>query len=703
MRSSISFTTTILAAFILMSVIAAAGTTSQRPDRAAAALLDRHVAAIGGHEAWSAIETIRTVSEVETFGMKRRSTRIEERSSGRFLTSSSGPEGTLEMGFDGTSVWRRAPWGKGVLPDNDWQGRILRGWRERQIAFWRESGKEFRSASDETIDGRKYHVIETTEPDESEIETLVRYYFDAKTHLLDRTVKGNPGSSLQATTIFSDYRKVGSVRVPHQIVSENPQARSVTRLLEWEANVAIPAGHFRFDAGEPDFSAIPELQGIDLSKARVFRPGDANLPPDVAKMIEQAQKEGATGTTTISRSRTAGDPGGDLADASKLEAFNAVWNTINDTYWDPTFGGRDWKEIGERYRPRVLAASDSKELHEILNEMVNQLGETHFRVLPPEKTRTVGSSRPLPGTVGMSYRGIDGQLVVTKVDVGQPAEAAGILPGFVVHRVNGRLIAELAAELIEREPVLALRPDAAMQRAVAVAIGGDAGEAVEIEFLDRDDVPFATKLTRAARSLGTMNRLEFESRWLEEDRIGYMRISSFFGNAAERVAGAVEEMQNAETIIVDLRGNGGGAGDLAPTIAAMFAREPGTLGVSQLRHGTREFDYAPAAGAFTGELIILVDGGSASTSEVFAGGLQESGRATVIGTTTRGGVLPSLAALLPTGGALQHVISDFRTPKGVVLEGRGVFPDVEVGVSRADLIGNHDPILARALEVATIN
>jgi carboxyl-terminal processing protease len=660
-------------------------------------VLSRYVASIGGGKAWAEIRNIRTTSETETFGIKRRITRLEEPHTGRFHASSEGPEGVYETGFDGEAVWRHAAWGSGVLAENDWQGQIMRRWRERQVRSWRLDPSAYRSAPDETVDGKRYRVVATTQPDEAGKDTLVRHYFDPATGLLERTVRGNPGNALQATTIYSDYRRVNRVKVPFSTISENPQSRSVTTLLTWEANVDVPESRYSYQklaaaAGAPDPKAI------DPSRTRVVRPGDPALPPDVAKLIEDARKANPGAVTTVIRS--AEPASAELSDSLRRETFDMVWNTINESYWDPTFGGRNWQAIGETYRPRAMAARDSKEFHELLNEMVNQLGQTHFRVLGPDRTRTIGSTRALPGTLGLSHRTIDGQLVITSVEEGQPAAMGGIEPGFVITHVNDRAVAELQAELIEREPVLALRPDAALSRAVALQIGGDAGGAVELTFLDRDDRTVTKKLTRAERPLSTMNRLEFESRWLDEGTTGYVRLSSFFGDAAARLRAALEEMRGAETIIFDLRGNSGGAGDLAPTIAGMFARETGSLGISRLRHGTREFNYEPAPRAFTGELIILVDGGSASTSEVFSGGLQESGRATIIGSTTRGGVLPSLAALLPTGGALQHVISDFRTPKGVVLEGRGVLPDIEVTSSRADLIAGRDPILERAISEA---
>ncbi|MGH8771628.1 MAG: S41 family peptidase, partial [Burkholderiales bacterium] len=103
--------------------------------------------------------------------------------------------------------------------------------------------------------------------------------------------------------------------------------------------------------------------------------------------------------------------------------------------------------------------------------------------------------------------------------------------------------------------------------------------------------------------------------------------------------------------------------------------------------------------SYGGKVNLLVDEFSGSTAEVFAGGLQASGRALVVGSNTAGAVLPSLILVLPTGAALQQVVSNFQTPNGTVLEGRGVIPDITVQPSRAGLLAGKDAALDRAIEL----
>jgi len=93
---------------------------------------------------------------------------------------------------------------------------------------------------------------------------------------------------------------------------------------------------------------------------------------------------------------------------------------------------------------------------------------------------------------------------------------------------------------------------------------------------------------------------------------------------------------------------------------------------------------------------VLIDCGSASTSEIMAAGLQEAKRARVFGETSPGAALPSLFKALPTGDLLQYAIADLQTPLGVLIEGRGVVPDEIVSRTLADLAGGRDPVLEAA-------
>jgi carboxyl-terminal processing protease len=118
----------------------------------------------------------------------------------------------------------------------------------------------------------------------------------------------------------------------------------------------------------------------------------------------------------------------------------------------------------------------------------------------------------------------------------------------------------------------------------------------------------------------------------------------------------------------------------------------------KMRAGELKFTVFPQANPYTGPVAVLIDGMSASTSEVFSSGIQEMGRAVIVGERSAGLALPSFIQKLPTGALFQFAIADFKTPKGVLVEGRGVIPDVEVKYDRASLLKGHDAQLEAAVE-----
>jgi carboxyl-terminal processing protease len=160
--------------------------------------------------------------------------------------------------------------------------------------------------------------------------------------------------------------------------------------------------------------------------------------------------------------------------------------------------------------------------------------------------------------------------------------------------------------------------------------------------------------------------------------------------------------QGAKALILDLRGNPGGLAAMAIPLAARLVAKPLVLGTIQFRDYANTLNASPSLGVtpFTGPVVLLTDEGTASTSEVLAAGLQEAGRALVVGDTTLGAVLPSAIVGLPGGAIMQYVVADFRTPRGILIEGRGVQPDRRVVETRAALAAGRDAVLDAGLVAA---
>ena len=144
--------------------------------------------------------------------------------------------------------------------------------------------------------------------------------------------------------------------------------------------------------------------------------------------------------------------------------------------------------------------------------------------------------------------------------------------------------------------------------------------------------------------------VEFESKTLENN-VGYLRFNIFLLPNLQKLRAAAEEMGGAKGIVLDLRGNPGGLLPITYSIAGILSPKSGNLGTMRQRNGTLRFPFTPQEPRYAGPLAILTDELSLSCSEVLAGGLQELGRAKIVGRRTGGMVLPAQIKILPAADA----------------------------------------------------
>ncbi len=429
--------------------------------------------------------------------------------------------------------------------------------------------------------------------------------------------------------------------------------------------------------------------------------------------------------------------GAPLQGATQLVAsFDAAWNIVNETHFDSEFNGVNWVAVRDELRPRAEKAQSADELREVINEMLSRLGQSHFRLWPgsgpvtmslqeqPADARDVAGGRDdhgedLSGRVGFEVVFVDGRFLVGHVDEAGPAADAGVRPGWVV-------LTSLAAELSGEIRSLSGEAGEAAARAraadaIVVDLDGSPGSTVEIAFLDATDdlvkLEIERRRPRGAGELmkfGNLPPLHAEMdhrriKGVDGETFGLIRFNIWLPLLAKSFDDAVNDLRGVDGMIIDLRGNRGGLGAMVMGTAGHFLNEPVLLGTMQMRDSELRYVTNPRrvngsgdrVEPFAGPLAILVDGSTASTSEVFAGGLQSVGRARIFGQKTMGAVLPSLLDRLPNGDVLQHAIADFATADGSQLEGFGVTPDENVVLRREDLLAGHDATLAAAITWVT--
>jgi carboxyl-terminal processing protease len=388
-----------------------------------------------------------------------------------------------------------------------------------------------------------------------------------------------------------------------------------------------------------------------------------------------------------------------------IDSFEYIWKTVRDKHWDPRINGLDWQAVHDELLPRIEKAGTMPEAREAISAMLDRLHQTHFGIAPAALYGELEASGSADGNPGIDVRILDRRALVTSVDAGSPAAARGVKPGWQIVSVGDSELAPALDRLRGRYEGSTLL-ELVQSRAVANRLAGPAGSTVKVGFRDGHDRATTLDLDRA-RPRGVAARLGYfppmyfwaESRKLPPG-VGYLRFNLFF--EPDALVGTIRELvaqcRDASGMVIDLRGNPGGIGGLAMGVAGWFVDKPGLrLGTMYLRDATINFVVFARPEPFRGPLAILVDGCSASTAEIFAGGMKDLGRARIFGTRTAGAALPSVFEKLPNGDGFQYAIANYVSEGGKPLEGNGVTPDEEVRPTRAQLLAGRDPVLDAAL------
>ncbi len=288
------------------------------------------------------------------------------------------------------------------------------------------------------------------------------------------------------------------------------------------------------------------------------------------------------------------------------------------------------------------------------------------------------------GGQGCSTLGPGCRLVIISPLAGSPAQKAGLQAGDLVLGADG-------------VPFDGLDVDGARDR-----IRGPKGTTVRLMIQRGDDGPFVLDITR-----DVIEQREVETRDYADGTIGYVRLNGFSDRGAIELADALREQVAAgrTKLILDLRGNPGGYVTAARAVASQFIGS-GTIFWEQAADGSQVATDAIPGGVATDpaiQVVCLIDGGSASASEIVAGALQDSGRATLVGTTSFGkGTVQQWQELPGEGGAFRLTVARWLTPSKRWINDVGIQPDVPVSVP-TDGGPGVDTILDRALEVLGVD
>ena len=365
-----------------------------------------------------------------------------------------------------------------------------------------------------------------------------------------------------------------------------------------------------------------------------------------------------------------------------------VWQTVEREFVDGSFNRQDWQQVRTQLLERDYETKD--EAYQAIRVALKSLGDPFTRFLTPSEyqgllEQTSGEWIGAGFVLRLSEE--TGQPVISRLYKNSPAEQVGLALKDQLVAIDGEAITGLNLETLTNR------------------IRGEKGSRVALDFL-RGSQKLTVTITRAV-----IETPAIEAQLKEEAgvKLGYIQLQEFSARAAAEFGEALDSLaaQGAVGWVLDLRGNPGGRVDAATDVVELLL-DRGTIVIAVDRKGKRETVRANRHARTNRPVVVLVDRGSASASEIVAAALQENRRAVVIGTPTFGkGVIQQMNTLAD-GSGLNVTIAYYQTPTGRDIHKRGIVPDVVVSmpeslrqslVTSGGLGGESDPQYKRAISV----
>lgn len=339
-----------------------------------------------------------------------------------------------------------------------------------------------------------------------------------------------------------------------------------------------------------------------------------------------------------------------------------VWQIVNNEFVDKEFNHIEWRAKRQELLSRNYTSP--KQAYKAIREALKELGDPYSRFLDPEEFTALTSqtSGELSGIgIRMAIDPKNNDLYVVDTLKNSPAMKAGIQNGDRLIKINGKPTALMNIEQASEQ------------------IQGEVGTQISLQLSRKGKGIFELSLTRAQIEIPTVS---YTLKQEDQMKVGYIKLDEFSSHAAEQMKQAIEDLnkQKVGGYVLDLRGNPGGLLFASVDIARMWMKQGAIVSTVDRRGGDRKF-AANGTSITDLPLVILVNEGSASASEILAGALKENGRATLVGTTTYGkGTVQSVHSL-SDGSGLAVTIARYYPPSGTNINKRGIKPDVEVDLS----------------------
>lgn len=353
--------------------------------------------------------------------------------------------------------------------------------------------------------------------------------------------------------------------------------------------------------------------------------------------------------------------------------FLKTWRIIKTKYYDPTLNGQDWSRWNKRYVDKIKTKDDA---YVAINTMLASLDDPYSKFLSQEEyaEQNTNIDAKIVG-IGVNIMSVAGKIIIISVVEGTPASLQGIKAGDIILKVDktdvsGKTISDVAS-----------------------LIRGEMGTSVNLELL-RDK----------QKLLKTVQRQEIQIKNIKasviDKNIGYIQIASFLSSdMTTEFVDALNKTQLCEGLIIDLRGNTGGLMPNAVVIADMFLTQGHIVSVVDRDRQKSDINAQPKPYAINKPVVILIDEGTASASEILSGALKDNQKAILVGKRTFGKGMIQRIFPLPDSTGMNLTIAKYLTPKGIDINKKGITPDYEVSYTEKDFLKDKDPQMDEAKKI----
>ena len=354
--------------------------------------------------------------------------------------------------------------------------------------------------------------------------------------------------------------------------------------------------------------------------------------------------------------------------------FEKTWREIDSGFYDSSLNKQDWDYWKKHYKGKIKTDDDAKVA---IDTMIASLDDDYSKYLNKKEYAEQNSSieSKISG-IGVNIMNNAGKIIVFSVIDNTPAKDAGIKANDIINKVDGKNVSGMNIS------------------EVAILVRGKEGSIVTLE-LQRNNKKIIKSVKRKTIKIDSVKSS------VKKD-IGYIQISSFIATSTpSEFITALEKTKDTKGLILDLRGNTGGLLANAIFVANMFV-DKGTIVNIVSRNGKVEDIKAQNSSLVIDKpVVVLVDGASASASEILSGALKDHHKAVLVGTRTFGKGMVQRIIPLPNSTGLNLTIAKYLTPNGSDINKKGITPDYVVKYTEKDFLSHKDPQRDKAEKILT--